>query len=103
MGVERVNGRTVIRFTIEQRVGRNDTEISQFFNSDMISARTMWAIGGLDGSGCEAEVQFHRARGMSPLTWFGMNGKHRCLGDADELGVPLEDEDEDEDQVSMQV
>merc|ERR1712070_667958 len=57
--VERVNGRTVIRFTIEQRVGRNDTEISAFFNADNLSARSMWAIGGLDGADCEAQVQFH--------------------------------------------
>merc|ERR1712070_777881 len=47
--VERVNGRTVIRFTIEQHVGRDDQEISRFFNGwyGTWSARTMWAIGGV--------------------------------------------------------
>merc|ERR1719329_1591149 len=82
--VQRVNGRTVIRFTIEQRAGRNDTEINEFFNSEMISARTMWAIGGLNGAGCEAEVQFHRARGMSPLAWFDQNPA--CQPDHVEFG-----------------
>lgn len=85
--VERVNGRTVIRFTVEQRVGRNDTEIDAFFNADNWGARTMWAIGSVDGADCEAEVQFHRARGLSPLSWFVQNPK--CVADVVEFGVRL--------------
>lgn len=90
--VERKNGRTIVRFTIEQHVGKNIMDINSFFNAEQFSARTMWAIGGLEGSGCEADVQFHRARGVSPLSWFGVNGKQKCLADAEELGVSLEDE-----------
>lgn len=71
--VERVNGRTIIRFTIEQHIGRNETEVHAVFNANEWAMRTMWAIGGLDGTDCEAEVQFHRARGLSPLSWFGQN------------------------------
>lgn len=82
--VERVNGRTVIRFTIEQHVGRNDSEISDFFYGEFISARTMWAIGAVDGSGCGAEPQFHRARGLSPLSWFDQNPN--CTADLAEFG-----------------
>merc|ERR1711970_932898 len=59
--VERVNGKTVIRFTVEQKVGRTKKQIRHFFNYEQTSARTMWAVGGYNGAGCEAEVQFHRA------------------------------------------
>jgi len=86
--VERVNGRTIIRFTIEQHVGHDDDEINQFFNVNGQSARTMWAIGGVDGAGCEAEVQFHRARALSPLAFFGANPK--CEPDPAEIGVQVE-------------
>jgi len=43
--VERKNGRTIVRFTIEQHVGRTNSEINTFFNTDQFSARVMWAIG----------------------------------------------------------
>jgi len=43
--VERVNGRTIIRFTLEQHIGRNESEIDSFFNTEQLSARVMWAIG----------------------------------------------------------
>jgi len=76
--VERVNGRTVMHFTVEQKVGQTDKEISQFFNAEQLSQRTMWAIGSVDGAGCDAQIQFHRARGISPLAWFDMNPKIQC-------------------------
>lgn len=76
--VERVNGRTVMHFTVEQHVGQTDEEIAHFFNAEQLSQRTMWAIGPMAGAGCEAEVQFHHARGLSPLAWFGMNPKIQC-------------------------
>lgn len=76
--VERVNGRTLISFTIEQHVGQTDTEIAHFFNAEQLSQKTMWAIGAMDGADCDAKVQFHRARGMSPLAWFDQNPKVQC-------------------------
>jgi len=89
--VQRLNGRTIISFTIEQHVGRTKSEISTFFNMEQMSARTMWAIGGLKGVDCEAEVQFHRARGLSPLAWFDENPKHKCTkADEAEFGVRVE-------------
>lgn len=89
--VQRLNGRTVISFTIEQHVGRNDLEIHNFFNTEQISARTMWAIGGLKGVDCGAEPLFHRARGLSPLSWFNSNLKHKCnIKDEAEFGVRVE-------------
>ena len=89
--VQRLNGRTIISFTIEQHVGRNDLEIHNSFNTEQISARTMWAIGGLKGADCGAEVQFHRARGLSPLSWFNSNLKHKCnIKDEAEFGVSVD-------------
>jgi len=75
---ERVNGRTVISFTVEQHAGKTDKEIAHFFNAEQLSQKTMWAIGAIDGVDCDAKVQFHRARGMSPLAWFDQNPKVRC-------------------------
>lgn len=43
--VERLNGRTVVRFTIEQHVGRTTEEIDTFFNGEQVCQRVMWAIG----------------------------------------------------------
>lgn len=86
--VERVNGRTVIRFTVEQRAGHNATEINAFFNADDWGQRVMWAIGRFEGADCKAEVQFHRARGLSPLSWFGQNPA--CAADPVEFGVHME-------------
>lgn len=89
--VQRLNGRTIISFTIEQHVGKTSLAIHNFFNTEQISARTMWAIGGLKGVDCEAEPQFHRARGLSPLSWFNANLKHKCLKeDEAEFGVRVE-------------
>merc|ERR1711964_266211 len=90
--VQRLNGRTVISFTIEQHVGKNELEIHNFFNTEQISARTMWAIGGIKGADCGAEPQYHRARGLSPLSWFNSNLKHKCTKkeEEDEFGVYVE-------------
>lgn len=76
--VERANGRTVMHFTVEQKVGQNDTEIAHFFNAEQLSQRTMWAIGSVEGADCDATIKFHRARGVSPLAWFAMNPKIQC-------------------------
>lgn len=87
--VERKNGRTIIHFTVEQHAGRNPLEINAFFNGEQVSARTMWAVGGLKGTDCDAEVQFHHSRGVSPFSWFDMNPK--CLFDSeDEVDVHVE-------------
>jgi len=80
--VERKNGRTIVHFTVEQHVGRTHSQINEFFNGEQVSARTMWAIGGLNGTDCDAEVQFHHSRGVSPFSWFDMNPK--CLSGAED-------------------
>jgi len=80
--VERKNGRTIIHFTVEQHVGRTPLAIHEFFNGEQVSARTMWAIGALNGADCDAEVQFHHSRGVSPFSWFDMNP--RCLFGAED-------------------
>jgi len=83
--VERRNGRTVVRFTIEQHAGRNALAINTFFNREQVSMRVMWAIGGMTGNGdCEEDIQMHSQRGVSPLGWFNQNPK--CLLDPAELG-----------------
>jgi len=83
--VERKNGRTVIRFTIEQHAGRDALAINTFFNQEQISMRVMWAIGSFSADGgCEANIQMHSKRGVSPLGWFDMNPI--CLFDPAELG-----------------
>jgi len=72
--VKRQNGRTVVRFTIEQHAGRSALEINTFFNQEQVSMRVMWAIGGIGGDGgCEAPIQMHTKRGVSPLGWFSQN------------------------------
>jgi len=87
--VERKNGRTIVHFTVEQHVGRNPIEINTFFNAEQMSARTMWAIGGLTGADCDAQVGMHHSRGVSPFSWFSMNPT--CLfGEEDELDVQAE-------------
>jgi hypothetical protein len=84
VSVERRNGRTVVRFTVEQHAGRNALAINTFFNQEQISMRVMWAIGSFspDG-GCEADLQMHTKRGVSPLGWFDQNPQ--CLFDPAEL------------------
>lgn len=83
--VERVNGRTVVRFTIEQHAGHNASEMDTFFNAEFLSMRVMWAIGGVSGDrDCKAAIQMHSARGLSPQAWFNQNPK--CSVDPVELG-----------------
>lgn len=83
--VERKNGRTVIRFTVEQHAGRDALAINTFFNQEQISMRVMWAIGSFCGDGgCEADIQMHTKRGVSPLGWFDQNPI--CLFDPAEFG-----------------
>jgi len=83
--VERRNGRTIIRFTIEQHAGRNALAINTFFNQEQISMRVMWAIGSFSGDGgCEADIQMHTKRGVSPLGWVDQNPV--CVLDPAELG-----------------
>lgn len=43
--VERKNGRTIVRFAVEQHVGRNPVEINNFLHLEQDSQRIMWAIG----------------------------------------------------------
>lgn len=87
--VERKNGRTIVTFTVEQHVGTNPMQINAFFNGDQVSARTMFAVGGLKGSDCDAVPQMHHSRGVSPFSWFGMNPK--CLmGEEDGLDVHMQ-------------
>lgn len=83
--VERTSGLTVVRFTIEQHAGRNAAAITTFFNKEQVSMRVMYAIGGIGGDGdCEADIQMHSQRGVSPLGWFDQNPK--CAFDPAELG-----------------
>jgi len=92
--VQRLNGRTIISFTIEQHVGRNAVEIWNFFNMEQISMRTMWAIGPVEGADCGAKPQMHHARGMSPLSWFNANLKHNCnIKDQVDLGLRVSEGD----------
>jgi hypothetical protein len=83
--VERKNGRTVIRFTVEQHAGKNALAINTFFNQEQISMRVMWAIGSFsEGGGCKADIQMHTKRGVSPLGWFDQNPI--CVFDPVEFG-----------------
>lgn len=83
--VERMNGRTVLRFTVEQYAGRNARAINSFFNAEQVSMRVMWAIGSISGDGgCEADFEMHSRRGVSPLSWFNQNPT--CKSDPAELG-----------------
>jgi len=43
--VERKNGRTILRFTIEQHVGKTKAQVNAFFGAEQQAARVMWAIG----------------------------------------------------------
>jgi len=91
--VERKNGRTVIRFKLEQHVGKNPIAIKNFFGMEEFSARTMWAVGSMEGNGCDASPQFHRARGVAPFGWFGQNPTTSCLLNAEEFGHSLDSEE----------
>merc|ERR1712070_145815 len=88
--VERRNGRTVLSFKLLQHVGTNDVQIHNFFSGEQLSARTMWAVGSMEGAGCGAAPQFHRARGLSPLAWFAQNPHTSCRFNADEFGHSLD-------------
>merc|ERR1712070_529686 len=90
--VQRSNGKTIISFKLEQHVGRNPLAIKNFFGAEMMSARTMWAVGSMNGTGCDATPQFHRARGVSPLSWFDQNPSTSCMFDANEFGHSFDDE-----------
>lgn len=48
--VERVNGRTIVRFVVEQHVGRTQLGITAFFSGEQVSARVMWAIGAVESA-----------------------------------------------------
>merc|ERR1712110_352090 len=59
--------------------------INTFFNQEQISMRVMWAIGSFsEDGGCEADIQMHMKRGVSPLGWFDQNPM--CLFDPVEFG-----------------
>jgi len=90
--VERKNGRTIINFKLLQHVGRNDIAIYNFYNLEEMAARTMWAVGSMQGSGCDATPQFHRARGLGPLAWF-MQNPRGCSFNANEFGHSLDGEE----------
>merc|ERR1712083_818332 len=80
----RQGGRTILHFSVMQQAGRTSAEISDFFDGEQISMRTMWAIGDVDGDDCKAKPQFHERRGVSPLGWFSQNPA--CIGDGIEFG-----------------
>jgi len=47
--------------------------------------RVMWAMGTFsEDGGCEADIQMHTKRGVSPLGWFDQNPM--CLFDPVEFG-----------------
>jgi rubredoxin len=48
--VERVNGRTVVSFVVEQHVGQKAGDVTAFFSGEQVSARVMWAIGGVESA-----------------------------------------------------
>jgi len=93
---ERTNGRTVVRFTVEQHVGNTTAQIETFFGTAikaelvLQSARVMYAIGevgtAIGEDACKMQVQYHNAyRGVSPLSWFSQNPK--CKAENMELTV----------------
>jgi hypothetical protein len=73
----RVNGRTVLHFTVSQFWGNDTAAVSTQMTNEM---RVMWAIGSVtkaegDGAaaakGCDAQIGFHsKHRGVSPQFWF---------------------------------
>merc|ERR1719336_1293417 len=90
--VQRLNGRTVMRFTVPQHWQDGNHTMDGPF-------RVMWAIGkvkaGASGSsgGCDADIGYHNAdRGMCPLEWmqpiyFGISpGSYPCKFNENEMG-----------------
>jgi len=88
--IEQRNGRTIVRFTVSQHVGRNLPEITDFFgNPQQNSARVMWAIGNVsDTSQCNATLSYHQhMRGVAPLNWLSV-GSTDCKYDPSEIDPP---------------
>lgn len=89
--VERKNGRTIVRFTVSQHVGRDPVEITDFFGDPIqLSARVMWAIGDVSGdeNQCDAKLGYHEhLRGVAPLNWLSV-GATNCKYDNSEMEPP---------------
>jgi hypothetical protein len=86
--VERRNGRTIVRFTVRQHVGRDIAGIDDFFGDPIqTSARVMWAIGNVSGdeNQCDATLNYHEHfRGVAPLNWLSV-GATDCKYDPSEI------------------
>jgi len=86
--IERRNGRTIVRFTVSQHVGRDTVEITDFFGDPVqLSARVMWAIGDVSGdeNQCDATLGYHEhLRGVAPLNWLSV-GATNCKYDPSEI------------------
>jgi hypothetical protein len=90
--IERRNGRTIVRFTVSQHVGRNPIEITDYFGDPgQSSARVMWAIGNVsDESQCNATLTYHtHLRGVAPLNWLSV-GATNCKYDPSEIDPAME-------------
>jgi hypothetical protein len=88
--IERRNGRTILRFSVSQHVGRNPLEILDFFGDpSQMSARVMWAIGNVaDASQCNSTLSYHEhLRGVAPLNWLSV-GATDCEYDPTEIDGP---------------
>jgi len=84
--VERKNGRTIMRFEVEQHAGREPLEVQKFFRMEQQSQRMMWAIGNV------------QAPSPSPSPSPSPAGKFECSicqhiydPDADGQGMAFED------------
>merc|ERR1711865_654514 len=99
--VERRNGRTIVRFTVSQHVGRNTLQIDDFFGDPVqMSARVMWAIGDVSGDEdqCNATLGYHQhLRGVAPLNWLSV-GSSSCKYHPSEMDSSADDNDSSADE-----
>merc|ERR550539_693173 len=80
---ERVDDRTVIRFTVSQHWPEKKLSVMPdgFF-------RVMWAIGKVTGGkGCTASINYHGVtRGVAPVDWLLALGSTPCIYNPAEMG-----------------
>jgi len=99
--VERKNGRTIVRFTVSQHIGRDTAAIDDFFGDPVqMSARVMWAIGNVNGDvdQCNATLAYHQHfRGVAPLNWLSV-GSSSCKYHPSEMDSSADENDSSADE-----
>jgi len=82
--VSRVNGRTVLRFTVPQ--DQNPHVHHEPFSDGPF--RVMWAIGKVFGKGCSAKLGYHgKNRAVHPIEWLSI-GSTACKFEPTEFEEP---------------